>query len=119
MDMYRARHLDAIREMKSGIITDVTESFSTNFTPAIFTWLKHSLNYSSSYRWSDPINSIHEGANITSQARTSSSLTLSPKAIIEAVYSPPKKSRSSTRRRGRRGGAQKDKKEEETKKPKS
>ena len=119
MDMYRARHLDAIREMKSGIVTDVTESFSTNFTPAIFSWLKPSLNYSSSYRWSDPINSIHEGANITSQARTSSSLTLSPKAIIEAVYSPPKKSRSSTRRRGRRGGAQKDKKEEETKKPKS
>ncbi|MDP7558527.1 MAG: cell surface protein SprA [Candidatus Marinimicrobia bacterium] len=119
MDMYRARHLDAIKQMKSGIVTDVTESFGTNFTPAIFSWLKPSLNYSSSYRWSDPINSTREGANITSQARTSSSLTLSPKAIIETVYSPPKKSGSSSRRRGRRGGAQKDKKEEETKKPKS
>ena len=118
-------HINKISKIKdveyrtSGIVTDVTESFGTNFTPAIFSWLKPSLNYSSSYRWSDPINSTREGANITSQARTSSSLTLSPKAIIETVYSPPKKSGSSSRRRGRRGGAQKDKKEEETKKPKS
>ncbi len=119
MDQYLGRHLDAIREMKSGIVTDVTESFTTNFTPGIFSWLKPSLNYSSSYRWSDAINSTQEGANITSQARASSSLTLSPKTIIETVYTPPKKSRSPSRRRGRRGGDQKDEKEEETKKPKS
>lgn len=119
MDEYRARHLDALREMKAGIITDVSESFTTNFTPAIFTWLKPSMNYSANYRWSDPINSTTKGAQITSQTRIASSLTLSPKTILETVYTPPKKTRSTSRRRGRRVGERKEKKEEETKKPKS
>ena len=100
MNQFRARHLDAVKNLKPGVVSGVTENLTTTFNPTILSWLKPSLNYSSNYRWSKPKDSTQEGATIQSQRRFSSSITLTLKSIIETVYTPPRKSRS-TRRRGK------------------
>ncbi|MFQ6673500.1 MAG: cell surface protein SprA [Fidelibacterota bacterium] len=99
MDRFRGRYFQAARSLDPGTVTDVTDNLSTSFTPTIFSWFRPSFNYSTNYRWSKSIESTREGAAIRSQVRFSSSVTLSPKAIMETVYSPPK----APGRKGRRG----------------
>ncbi|MEE9168013.1 MAG: cell surface protein SprA [Candidatus Neomarinimicrobiota bacterium] len=117
MNKFENQYLKALKTLTPGIVSDVTDNVSTTFTPTIFTWLKPSLNYSTNYRWSKPIESTQEGANIASQTRFSSSLTLNPKSIIETVYTPSRPVGRGSRRRSRRtpqtveeGGTEPDKK---------
>lgn len=104
MDHYEGRYLEAAKRLKPGIVTDATDNMSTSFTPTITSWLKPSVNYSSNFRWSKPIESTQEGANTASQVRFSSSVTLSLKSIIEAVYTPPRRQPGGAGRRRSRGG---------------
>jgi len=116
MDSFEGRYLEAVQKLKPGIVTNVTDNMSTSFTPVIFTWLKPSLNYSSNYRWSKPIESTQEGANLTSQTRFSSSVTITPKVLVESFYTPPSRQREGASQRRRR--RQSTTPEEETEKPK-
>lgn len=102
MNHFEGRYLEAIQKLKPGIITNAADNLSTSFTPTIFSWLRPSLNYNANYRWSKPVESTQEGANITSQVRFSSSLSLNPKSIIETVYTPPQRQAGGRRRRGGR-----------------
>ena len=115
MDQFRGyKKLDAIKQLNPGIVSDVTENFITTYNPAIFDWLKPSMNYTANYRWSKPLESTQEGANITSQTKISSSVTVSPKSIIETLYTPSKKSRGAGGRR--RGGGSTSKTDEKPQK---
>ena len=119
MDSWRARYLQALKNLKPGVVTDVTDNMTTTFTPALSEWLRPTFNYSSNYRWAKPMESTQEGANITSQGRFSSSVSITPKSIVETFYTPPK---SQPRRRSRRGGRTKvapPEKEKEAKEPES
>lgn len=87
---FRNRYLMAVQDLNPGIVTDVSDNLTTTFSPNLFSWFRPSLNYSSNYRWSHPVNSVQEGANIDSQVRFSVSATLSLKEILESVSSPPR-----------------------------
>lgn len=102
MDDYRGYSWLAIKNMDPGTVTDVTESFTSSFSPTIFPWLKPNFNYSASYRWNQKLDSNIDGANIGSQLRFSSGLNLNPTTLVEIFYKP--KSQSSpapSRRRGK------------------
>tara|TARA_A100001037_G_scaffold110819_1_gene101148 strand:+ start:1515 stop:7871 length:6357 start_codon:yes stop_codon:yes gene_type:complete len=101
LDHYRKNYLKAINKMDPGIVTDINENITTTFSPVIATWFRPNFNINSSYRWAKPIESTQEGARITSQGRFSTSLNLTPKAIVEIFYRP--KSASITKRSRARG----------------
>ena len=97
MDEYRAEIIRAIQEWNPGIITNTNENLSTTFNPVIAEWLKPNFTYSAAYRWAQPRNSSIDGANIGTQLRFSSNLSLNIVSILETVYKPKKK----TRQRGK------------------
>jgi len=82
----------------TGILTNTTESVSTKFNPQLFSWLKPNFTHSANYRWSSPLGSNVDGANIGTQLRFNSNVNLNLVAIMETFYKPNQKKTSSTTR---------------------
>jgi len=104
MDAYRAKIIKAVLELDPGIVTNTNENLSTTFNPVITEWLKPSFNYSAAYRWDKPLTSSIDGANISSQLRFTSNLTLNLVTIFDSLKSTRKNNTNtsepkSTRRR--------------------
>lgn len=93
MDEFRAKVIKAIEEWNPGVITNTNQNLSTTFNPIIANWLKPNFTYSAAYRWSQPRSSSIDGANIGTQLRFSSNLSLNLVSILETVYKPKKESR--------------------------
>lgn len=106
MDEFRAKVIQAIGEWNPGVITNTNQNLSTTFNPIIANWLKPNFTYSAAYRWSQPRSSSIDGANIGTQLRFSSNLSLNLVSILETVYKPKKETRqrreTETKRRQRR-----------------
>lgn len=91
----------ALKNLDPGLVTNVTETMNTTYSPKFLQWLKPNLSYSASYRWTDDLS--REGQNISSNLRFNSSFTITPVQILEFFYKPPRKqSRNSIRSRGSR-----------------
>ena len=93
---YRGYAWMALKNLDPGLVTNVTETMNTTYSPQFFKWLKPNMSYSASYRWTDDLS--REGQNISSNLRFSSSFTLTPVQIVELLYKPPS---SNTRNTGR------------------
>jgi len=102
LDEFRGYAWTALRDLDPGLVTDISEGFSTNVNPTIMKWLKPSFNYNASYRWSDPQSA--EGQNIGTQLRFGSNFTLTPVDIVEFIYKPKGRNKGqSSGVRGRTG----------------
>ncbi|MFQ6604393.1 MAG: cell surface protein SprA [Fidelibacterota bacterium] len=77
-----------LKDLDPGILTNTTENLNTKFNPVIFPWLKPNFSYSAGYRWSYPLGNTIKGANIGTQLRFSSNISLSVVQIIETFYKP-------------------------------
>lgn len=108
MDEYRGYSWLAIKNLDPGIVTDITESFTSSFSPSLFPWLKPNFNYSASYRWNQKLDSNVDGANIGSQLRFSSSLSLNPTTLVQLFYKPGGQTSQAPRRRGGEDAEDKD-----------
>jgi len=93
MDEFRAEVIRAIQKWNPGVITNTNENLSTTFNPIIAEWLKPNFTYSAAYRWDQPRSSTIDGANIGTQLRFSSNLSLNPVSILETVYKPKQETR--------------------------
>lgn len=93
MDEFRAKVIQAIEKWNPGVITNTNQNLSTTFNPIIADWFKPNFTYSAAYRWSKPRSSSIDGANIGTQLRFSSNLSLNLISILETVYKPKKESR--------------------------
>jgi len=96
MDEFRSKVIKAIEEWNPGVITNSNENLSTSFNPVITEWLKPNFTYSAAYRWDKPRSSSIDGANIGTQLRFSSNLSLSIVSILETVYKPKKETKKRT-----------------------
>ena len=91
----------ALKTLDPGIVTNISETMNTTYSPKYLAWLKPNFNYSANYRWTNDLS--REGQNISSNLRFNSSFTLAPIQIFEFFYKPPRKnSRSNVRSRGSR-----------------
>lgn len=97
MDEFRAEVIKAIQEWNPGVITNTNQNLSTTFNPIITNWLRPNFTYSATYRWSKPRSSSIDGANIGTQLRFSSNLSLNLVSILETVYKPKKETRQRSR----------------------
>ncbi len=88
MNDYRGYMANAITNMDAGVVTDITESFTSSFSPVLMDWLKPTFTYSANYRWNKARDGNVEGANIGNQLRFSSGISLSPTKLVELVYKP-------------------------------
>jgi cell surface protein SprA len=93
MDEFRAQVIKALQGWNPGVITNTNENLNTTFNPVIAEWLKPNFTYSASYRWDQPRSSTINGANIGTQLRFSSNLSLNMVSILETVYKPKKETR--------------------------
>ncbi len=93
MDEFRAEVIRALQNWDPGIVTNTNENLSTTFNPVIAEWLKPNFTYSAAYRWDQPLSSTIDGANIGTQLRFSSNLSLNVVSILETVYKPKKETR--------------------------
>jgi len=116
MDHFRNRYLEAVKDMNPGTVTNINESSTATFSPAIADWLKPNINFTSNYRWAKPLESTQEGATITSQGRLSTSLNLVPKALVEIFYNPAPATQGGSGRGRGRSRTQQDKPEEKKEK---
>ncbi|MFH1852078.1 MAG: hypothetical protein ABIA75_07000, partial [Candidatus Neomarinimicrobiota bacterium] len=91
LEHYRGYAWMAVRDLDPGIVTNSTENLSLTYTPALLDWLSPNFNYSAGYRWSKPLSSTIDGANIGTALKFSSSLSLNPTKLVELVYKPPAK----------------------------
>nr|MCS5624143.1 hypothetical protein [Candidatus Neomarinimicrobiota bacterium] len=120
---YRGYAWMAVKNLDPGLVTNITETMNTTYSPQLFKWLKPNMSYSASYRWTDDLS--REGQNISSNLRFSSSFTLTPVQILELLYKPPSKSNRNTtktrnsRSRGKVTSENNTKKKKETKEIKS
>ena len=96
MDEFRAEVIRAIQKWNPGVITNTNENLSATFNPVIAEWLKPNFTYSAAYRWDQPRSSTIDGANIGTQLRFLSNLSLNLVSILETVYKP----KQETRQRG-------------------
>ena len=123
MDSFRNKYIEAIRTMNPGKVTDITESSTTSFSPIISDWFRPNINYTSNYRWAKPLESTQEGANISAQSRMSTSISLTPKTLVEIFYKPKFTTSGNNTTRRRRGRARnqqnidEEQKEQKLKKP--
>ena len=85
---YRGFLANAAKNRDAGVVTDITESFNSSFSPILMDWLKPTFNYSTNYRWNKARDSNVDGANIGNQLRFSSGISLSPVKLVELVYKP-------------------------------
>ena len=93
---YRGYAWMALKNLDPGLVTNVTETMNTTYSPQFFKWLKPNMSYTASYRWTDDLS--REGQNISSNLRFSSSFTLTPVQIVELLYKPPSKNTRNTSR---------------------
>ena len=91
---YRGYAWMAVKNLDPGLVTNITETMNTTYSPQLFKWLKPNMSYSASYRWTDDLS--REGQNISSNLRFSSSFTLTPVQILELLYKPPTKNKRNT-----------------------
>ncbi|MBT4068130.1 MAG: cell surface protein SprA [Candidatus Marinimicrobia bacterium] len=97
---HRGFMANAVKNRDAGVVTDITESFNSSFSPILMDWLKPTFNYSANYRWNKARDSSVDGANIGNQLRFSSGISLSPVKLVELVYKPSgAKGRTPQRRR--------------------
>ena len=94
MNDFRGYVWKAVKDMDPGIVTNVTENLTTNFNPELLSFLKPNISYSAGYRWDKPLSSTIDGADIGTQIRFSTNLSLSLTQIIESVYKPPSSKKS-------------------------
>ena len=87
---YRGYMSNALKNRDPGVVTNITESFTSSFSPVIMDWLKPTFNYAANYRWNKARDSSVEGANIGNQLRFSSGISLSPLKLVELLYKPSK-----------------------------
>ena len=73
----------AFKNLDPGLVTNVTETMNTTYSPQFLKWLKPNMSYSASYRWTDDLS--REGQNISSNLRFSSSFTLTPVQILKLL----------------------------------
>jgi hypothetical protein len=107
---YRGYAWMAMRDLDPGVVENITENLTTSFNPAIFSWLKPNFNYSSAYSWNHDRQSTLEGANIGTQLRFSSNISLNFVNMFEVIYKPPSKTaapKGRSRRRDSKSGLEK------------
>ena len=98
---YRGYAWVALKNLDPGLVTNISETMNTTYSPRYLEWLKPNFSYSANYRWTNDLS--REGQNISSNLRFNSSFTLTPVQIFEFYYKPPRKNvRSSSRARGGR-----------------
>ena len=98
---YRGYAWVALKNLDPGLVTNISETMNTTYSPRYLEWLKPNFSYSANYRWTNDLS--REGQNISSNLRFNSSFTLTPVQIFEFFYKPPRKNaRSSSRARGGR-----------------
>ena len=95
---YRGYMSNALKNRDPGVVTNITESFTSSFSPVIMDWLKPTFNYAANYRWNKARDSSVEGANIGNQLRFSSGISLSPLKLVELLYKPSKGSSAAPQR---------------------
>ena len=98
---YRGYAWIALKNLDPGLVTNISETMNTTYSPRYLEWLKPNFSYSANYRWTNDLS--REGQNISSNLRFNSSFTVTPVQIFEFFYKPPRKNaRSSSRARGGR-----------------
>ena len=98
---YRGYAWVALKNLDPGLVTNISETMNTTYSPRYLEWLKPNFSYSANYRWTNDLS--REGQNISSNLRFNSSFTVTPIQIFEFFYKPPRKNvRSSSRARGGR-----------------
>ena len=98
---YRGYAWVALKNLDPGLVTNISETMNTTYSPRYLEWLKPNFSYSANYRWTNDLS--REGQNISSNLRFNSSFTVTPVQIFEFFYKPPRKNvRSSSRARGGR-----------------
>ena len=85
---HRGYITNALKNRDPGVVTDITENFTSSFSPMLTDWLKPTFNYSANYRWNKARDRSVEGANIGNQFRFSTGISLSPVRLVELVYKP-------------------------------
>ena len=85
---YRGYITNALKNGDPGVVTDITENFTSSFSPLLTDWLKPTFNYSANYRWNKARDRSVEGANIGNQFRFSTGISLSPVRLVELIYKP-------------------------------
>jgi cell surface protein SprA len=90
LDDVRGHAWTAIRDLDPGVITNVSENFQANYNPNIGKWLRPNFAYTAAYRWDQPLSSSIDGANIGTQIRFTTNLTINPVALIDALIKPEK-----------------------------
>ena len=93
---YRGYAWVALKNLDPGLVTNITETMNTTYSPKFIQWLKPNMSYSASYRWTDDLS--REGQNISSNLRFSSSFTLTPIQLMELLYKPPSKTKRNAAR---------------------
>ena len=93
---YRGYAWVALKNLDPGLVTNITETMNTTYSPKFIQWLKPNMSYSASYRWTDDLS--REGQNISSNLRFSSSFTLTPIQLMELLYKPPTKAKKTATR---------------------
>ena len=83
---YRGYITNALKNGDPGVVTDITENFTSSFSPILTNWLKPTFNYSANYRWNKARDRSVEGANIGNQFRFSTGISLSPVRLVELIY---------------------------------
>jgi len=95
---YRGYMSNALKNRDPGVVTNITESFTSSFSPIIMDWLKPTFNYAANYRWNKARDASVEGANIGNQLRFSSGISLSPLKLVELIYKPSRSSSAAPKR---------------------
>ena len=85
---YRGYTAYALKNRDTGVVTDISESFTSSFSPVLMDWLKPTFNYSANYNWNKARDRSVAGANIGNQRRFSSGISLSPVKLVELIYKP-------------------------------
>jgi cell surface protein SprA len=101
LDVFRDRPWKALQEFDPGILTNTNQSLQTQYNPEISNWFKPKISYSTTYRWDKPIGSTIEGANLNSQVRFSTNVSINPVTIVNSYNrsKEPKVEESGRRRR--------------------
>ena len=98
---YRGYAWVALKNLDPGLVTNISETMNTTYSPRYLEWLKPNFSYSANYRWTNDLS--REGQNISSNLRFNSSFTVTPVQIFEFFYKPPRRNaRSNSRARGSR-----------------
>ena len=106
LDHYKDNKIDFINNLDPGIIKNISEKFSNTYSPDYLTWLNPKVTYNTVYTWK--LTSQTDSLSLASTSVTAplkTSVSISPKEIVELFYSPS--SGSSNSRRGRRSSSSK------------